>query len=165
MSSNHKFEKIMNINYKQLFSFLLISFCVISGTIDAQARMLTAHGNVKEIKPQSISVDSGKLKTVPLVKAGNSERKSVSPVINPADHRWLAYKGESLQSLIVRWAGYVGYQVVWDAPYDYPIKASFELAGNFPGVIKQLFDEFGDAERPMKIDIYNQQKLIHVGSL
>lgn len=65
----------------------------------------------------------------------------------------------------MRWAGYVGYQVVWDAPYDYPIKASFELTGNFPGVIKQLFDEFGDAERPMKIDIYNQQKLIHVGSL
>lgn len=58
----------MNINYKQLFSFSLISFCVISGTIDAQARMLTAHGNVKEIKPQSISVDSGKLKTVPLLR-------------------------------------------------------------------------------------------------
>ncbi|EAA5550576.1 hypothetical protein ZY50_22505 [Salmonella enterica subsp. enterica] len=158
----------MDIDLKQWLSVFLISFCVISGEINAQAGMLTKPGNIKKVFSQTKlqSIDSGKLKTAPFANAGKSGRvfKPGSPVIKPVKHRWLAYKGESLQSLTVRWAEYVGYQVVWEAPYDYPINASFELTGDFPGVIKQLFDEFSDSERPMKIDIYNQQKLVHVGS-
>ncbi|HFW4298940.1 TPA: toxin co-regulated pilus biosynthesis Q family protein, partial [Salmonella enterica subsp. enterica serovar Birkenhead] len=149
----------MHATLKQRLSVTLISLCVIAGTINAQAGMLTKPGTIKE---------AGKLKTVPVqpslatvsVEHGKPEKKSV--LVSPYEHKWQAYKGESLQSLMVRWAGYAGYQVAWDAPYDYQINASFEISGDFTGVIKQLFDEFSNSDRPMKIDIYNQQKLVHV---
>lgn len=163
----------MDAILKQRLLVTLVSLCIMSGTMNAQAGMLIEPGKIKNALPQ-VSIkptDAGKLKTVPLqssqkmVSVENETFIKKSFPMSPAEHKWLAYKGESLQSLMVRWAGYAGYQVVWDAPYDYQINASFELSGSFSGVIKQLFDEFGNSDRPMKIDIYNQQKLVHVGPL
>ncbi|EBP3978175.1 toxin co-regulated pilus biosynthesis Q family protein (plasmid) [Salmonella enterica subsp. salamae] len=167
----------MDTIIKQQLSVTLISLCVVASLTNVHAGMLNGPGNINNA-PHDVSTNStnlGKLRTVSLqtpitsssVELTKPEKKTVQmpPITPPLGKTWLAYKGESLQSLTVRWADYVGYQVAWDAPYDYQINASFALSGDFPGVIKQLFDEFGNSDRPMKVDIYNQQKLVHVGPL
>lgn len=180
MNLNHKFDieqMIMDKIIKQQLSVTLISVCVVASLINAHAGMLNGPGHINDASHDVSTnlTEPGKARTVPLqpplsassAVLKNTEKKAVQvlPLNRPAEQKWLAYKGESLQSLTVRWADYVGYQVAWDAPYDYQINASFVLSGDFPGVIKKLFDEFGNSDRPMKVDIYNQQKLVHIGPL
>lgn len=89
---------------------------------------------------------------------------SQSPV-KPDQQLWDSYAGESLQALVASWSAQVGYQMVWDVPYDYKIEASFTLNGTFEQAITQLFNAFISSDQPMKVDIYQQQKLIHVAPL
>lgn len=93
---------------------------------------------------------------------------SFSPIgynIKVNESTWKAESGDSLQALITKWGNRAGYKVVWDVPFDYPIDASFEIKGDFSHATTELFNAFISSDRPMKVDIYKQQKLIHIGSL
>ncbi|EHJ2437152.1 TPA: TcpQ domain-containing protein [Salmonella enterica subsp. enterica serovar Bahrenfeld] len=142
-------------------------FCFLSyvGSVDAGIKTKN-HDNIKSVDLGSMRSSTGVLDSISSLKTASEIAATKSkPIVAPASNYWIANRGESLQALTVRWAELAGYQVVWDIPYDYQIDASFVLNGSFIDVIKKLYNEFSNSDRPMKIDIYKQQKLIHVGSL
>ncbi|WP_239043161.1 TcpQ domain-containing protein [Citrobacter freundii] len=153
----------MNTKIKMALSFFC--FLTYAGSVEAGINIKN-HDDIKSVDLGSMHGSAGGLSSISSLKTASeiAATKSKS-IVAPASNYWIANRGESLQDLTVRWAELAGYQVVWDIPYDYHIDASFVLNGGFIDVIKKLYNEFGNSERPMKIDIYKQQKLIHVGSL
>ncbi|NII55590.1 toxin co-regulated pilus biosynthesis Q family protein [Luteibacter sp. SG786] len=75
---------------------------------------------------------------------------------------WQAVPGQSLRQVAKTWASRAGYEVVWDAGFDYPVRASLRMDGDFINAITGLFDAYAAADRPLSVDIYKEQKLVHV---
>ncbi|ANI21653.1 hypothetical protein AB870_16040 [Pandoraea faecigallinarum] len=79
-----------------------------------------------------------------------------------ATSKWEVLQGASLQDGLKRWADAMGYELVWDAPYDFPIRASLVFDGDFVAAVTKLFDAYRDAGRPLQVDIYKEQRLVRV---
>lgn len=79
-----------------------------------------------------------------------------------ATSKWEVLQGASLQDGLKRWADAMGYELVWDAPYDFPIRASLVFDGDFVAAVTKLFDAYREAGRPLQVDIYKEQRLVRV---
>ncbi|WP_174991118.1 MULTISPECIES: toxin co-regulated pilus biosynthesis Q family protein [Pandoraea] len=79
-----------------------------------------------------------------------------------AQRIWVAPAGTSLKAIVAEWAGKERYELVWDASYDYPIVATVKIQGDFVSAISQIFDSYATADRPLSVDIYQGQRLVHV---
>lgn len=75
---------------------------------------------------------------------------------------WQALSGQSLRDAAAAWSSRAGYELVWDADYDFPIRANVRLKGDFVHVLTNLFNAYASADRPLTVDIYKEQKLVHV---
>ncbi|MCW7760540.1 toxin co-regulated pilus biosynthesis Q family protein [Photorhabdus luminescens] len=80
----------------------------------------------------------------------------------PAAAVWAATPGQTLRDVTQEWASRSGYQVVWDASYDFPIRASLRFNGTFIHAVSELFEAYTMANRPFVVDIYQEQRLVHV---
>ncbi|EKN6179119.1 hypothetical protein DVQ78_21365, partial [Yersinia enterocolitica] len=132
-----------------------------------QSKHNSIDNTVKEKKLGILTSDSNSI-DINKVLTSTTGRTIRSDNVIPrysASTQWKAIAGESLQILTTRWSESAGYQIVWDVPYDYQIEAGFQLQGDFPQAITQLFDAFINSDRPMKVDIYKQQRLIHIAPL
>jgi type IV pili sensor histidine kinase/response regulator len=67
-----------------------------------------------------------------------------------------------LRDVVADWTEHAGYQLVWDASYDFPIRASISVDGDFVEAMTKLFDAYATADRPLLVDIYKEQRLVHV---
>lgn len=76
--------------------------------------------------------------------------------------QWSTQSGESLQSTVYQWSRRAGYEVVWDAPYDFPVMASIVLSGSYESALAKLFNAYAASERPLKVDVFRSQKVVHV---
>ncbi|OCQ53409.1 Toxin co-regulated pilus biosynthesis protein Q [Photorhabdus australis subsp. thailandensis] len=75
---------------------------------------------------------------------------------------WIATPGQTLRDVTQEWANKSGYQVVWDASYDFPIRAGLRFNGSFIHAVSELFEAYAMANRPFTVDIYQEQRLVHV---
>jgi len=75
---------------------------------------------------------------------------------------WTVLQGASLHDGLKRWTDAMGYELVWDAPYDFPIRARLAFGGDFVAAVTKLFDAYRDAGRPLQVDIYKEQRLVRV---
>ncbi|WP_052942157.1 toxin co-regulated pilus biosynthesis Q family protein [Chromobacterium violaceum] len=80
----------------------------------------------------------------------------------PAADAWLAERGQSLRTVAQQWARKAGYELVWEADYDFPIAAALRFDGDFLDAMQKLFDAYAAADRPLVVNIYQEQKLVHV---
>lgn len=88
---------------------------------------------------------------------------TVEPIAMPTSAKsWHASAPSSLRQVAQSWAEQGGYQLVWDADYDYPIRASLDIRGGFVDAIGNLFDLYTFAERPLRVDLYQEQRLVRV---
>lgn len=99
--------------------------------------------------------------------AATSANDPIAPPTAPATAAhpasvWQAVPGQSLRQVAKTWASRAGYEVVWDAGFDYPVRASLRMDGDFIHAITGLFDAYAAADRPLSVDIYKEQKLVHV---
>ena len=79
------------------------------------------------------------------------------------DHEaWQAFAGQSLRDTVADWSVKAGYELVWDADYDFPVRAGVRLDGDFIQVVTNLFNAYTSADRPLSVDIFKEQKLIRV---
>lgn len=76
--------------------------------------------------------------------------------------QWSANAGDTLHETVEKWAQTASYQIVWDASYDFPIRAGFHLEGDFFQALKQLFEAYERADRPLRVDVYKAQNLVHI---
>lgn len=67
-----------------------------------------------------------------------------------AGNAWTADKGETLRSVLQRWAGKEDISLVWLSEYDYPLEADVYIGGSFEHAIKEILVGFAHASpRPM----------------
>ena len=62
-----------------------------------------------------------------------------------------------LKTSVQEWGKKAGWDVVWNADYDYPIKASLTFEGSFLDAITTLFRSYEKAEKPFWVDVYQKQ--------
>ncbi|WP_321876065.1 toxin co-regulated pilus biosynthesis Q family protein [Burkholderia cenocepacia] len=84
------------------------------------------------------------------------------PANQAAQAQWRLLQGTSLHEGLKLWTDSMNYELVWDAPYDFPIRASLSFSGDLVGAITQLFDAYRLADRPLQVDIYEEQHLVRV---
>lgn len=75
---------------------------------------------------------------------------------------WTALPGDSLRDAVQIWSQREGWQVEWDAEIDYDIVAGLSYRGTYLEAIRGIFKAHAGAERPLLVDLYPTQKLIHV---
>ncbi|WP_175885510.1 toxin co-regulated pilus biosynthesis Q family protein [Burkholderia sp. BCC0044] len=75
---------------------------------------------------------------------------------------WQALSGQSLRDTIAAWSSRAGYELVWDADYDFPVRAGIHLTGDFIDVVTNLFNAYAAADRPLSVDIFKEQNLVRV---
>lgn len=73
---------------------------------------------------------------------------------------WQAKIGATLRESVSAWGDKAGWQVVWNADYDYPILAQLTFEGAFIDAIVGVFRSYEKAERPLLVDVHEVQKLI-----
>ncbi|AKH64635.1 MULTISPECIES: toxin co-regulated pilus biosynthesis Q family protein [Photorhabdus] len=84
------------------------------------------------------------------------------PTLVPVAAVWTATPGQTLRDVTQAWASKSGYEVVWDASYDFPIRAGLRFDGTFIQAMTGLFNAYAMAHRPFTVDIYQEQRLVHV---
>jgi len=75
----------------------------------------------------------------------------------PPKPQWVAKPGSTLKTSVQEWGKKAGWDVVWNADYDYPIKASLTFEGSFLDAITTLFRSYEKAEKPFWVDVYQKQ--------
>jgi len=75
----------------------------------------------------------------------------------PPKPQWVAKSGSTLKASVLAWGEKAGWDVVWNADYDYPIKASLTFEGSFLDAITTLFRSYEKAEKPFWVDVYQKQ--------
>lgn len=75
---------------------------------------------------------------------------------------WQAFAGQSLRDTVAAWSTKAGYELVWDADFDFPVRAGVRLDGDFIQVVTNLFNAYAAADRPLSVDIFKEQKLVRV---
>ncbi|MFY2610552.1 TcpQ domain-containing protein [Achromobacter ruhlandii] len=85
------------------------------------------------------------------------------PVEEPPVPEWRA-SGPTLRNTVEEWTrSQAGWQVKWLAhDVDYPIEVPFTIKGTYADALGQLFELYGDAERPLKVGRNEDQRLIVV---
>jgi len=84
------------------------------------------------------------------------------PAPEPELPAWTALPGDSLRDAVQIWSQREGWQVEWDAQIDYDIVAALTYRGSYLDAIRGIFKAHAGAERPLLVDLYPNQKLIHV---
>jgi hypothetical protein len=59
---------------------------------------------------------------------------------------WEARPGQTLRKLLQEWCSRAGTELNWQAEYDYPIMASFNMAGTFEEAVRMLLSGFHGAK-------------------
>jgi hypothetical protein len=63
-----------------------------------------------------------------------------------APQSWEARPGQTLRKLLQDWCARAGTELSWQAEYDYPIMASFNMAGTFEEAVRMLLSGFHGAK-------------------
>lgn len=86
-----------------------------------------------------------------------------SSVEEPPVPEWRA-NGPTLRNTLEEWTrSQSGWQVKWLAQdVDYPIEVPFTVKGTYAEALGQLFELYGDAERPLRVSRNEDQRLIVV---
>jgi type IV pili sensor histidine kinase/response regulator len=98
--------------------------------------------------------------------AGTDITQEIPQEAQPSVAAWLAVSGQDLHQVAENWAQQAGYVLKWmpnyPSPYTYPIMADLNFRGKFISALTQLFNAYRMADRPFRVDIYKQQRLVVV---
>lgn len=79
-------------------------------------------------------------------------------IAQPTTQVWTIKQGETLTEALNNWAKRAGYSVVWNADHTFDIEAAASFDGDFTKAITSLFSAYKDADRPVVVDLYPDQK-------
>lgn len=79
-----------------------------------------------------------------------------------ATGEWALAPGETLQGVLVRWADYAGWAIVWDASRDYPIQASlaFPRGTPFTEAVREVLKAVWRHNPTLKATVYKNKVVV-----
>lgn len=91
--------------------------------------------------------------------AGNGDMKNASGAQSDG---WVVMPNTTLKSTLESWSQEEGWQVIWDNPVDYRIRASVVLYGGFEEAVGRLVDAVHQTNPSLSVTLYRGNKVIHV---
>lgn len=88
------------------------------------------------------------LNTVPIAEA-------LSPKV------WILKQG-SLMNQLDEWAKGENWKIIWQANYDLDLNADASFAGDFVGVVEQIFNSLPKKDNGLRVNIYKQNRVVEV---
>ncbi len=63
---------------------------------------------------------------------------------------WQANRGQTLRSILEKWAQEADTALIWESNYDYPLQTDIEISGDFETAVRTVLDGLADANpRPL----------------
>lgn len=84
-----------------------------------------------------------------------------SPLRPPAT-TWSVTAGETLRTVLERWAHTADWRLVWDAPADYSLAASDTFGGDLEGAVGALMTAMRDNGAPFGVELFRGNRVIRV---
>ena len=138
-------------------------FYIEEGVVERPAKQQSDH-SAEAAKPQQAldaaasdaSSVASSTKVQPKSESKNDAKKVAPPV-------WVARKGTTLRKTIEEWCRILNWTVIWqpsDLDYANPATRTFE--GGFEDAVKQLFQPYKNAKRPLLVDGWRGNSVIVV---
>ncbi|MGN5477577.1 toxin co-regulated pilus biosynthesis Q family protein [Cupriavidus basilensis] len=86
-----------------------------------------------------------------------------SPNAAPAAARWEVRASDlTLRQSLMRWAKDAGWQVSWEAKYDFPVQLEAAFGGTFENAVEQLTASLRTSEFPLLGCMYEGNRVVRV---
>jgi hypothetical protein len=102
------------------------------------------------------------LSTASMADSGDPSREG-----GLGDGAWAVLAGSTLKSTLEGWARITEpqWEVIWDNPTDYRIRASATFYGTFEDAVGRLVDAVHQSNPELSVTLYRGNKVIHVETL
>lgn len=83
---------------------------------------------------------------------------------DPGIQQWQVLRADvSVRRLLQRWGREAGWQVVWDAPRDFPIETEVQLSGRIEQVVSAVVESLALTDYPVQARINSELHIIRIG--
>lgn len=91
------------------------------------------------------------------------QRDPSNPYID-ASKSWTVRKGMMISEVLIAWGEEAGYDVIWQAPHDFVVRADVTIRGTFPEAAGEVLESFANANPPLSGDFYMANRVLVVDS-
>lgn len=79
-----------------------------------------------------------------------------------SDDTWITRRGDTLKETLTIWADHAGYQLVWEAPYDFKMTADAVLEGTFLDAVGKALSAFEHSSPPIRGAVFSENNVLVV---
>lgn len=101
--------------------------------------------------------------TAPLM--ADEAGQALVPPLDMADDAWAVMAGSSLKETLEGWSRESSWQIVWDNPVDYRLRASAVFYGSFEDAVGRLVDAIHQNNSALSVTLYRGNNIMHVEGL
>lgn len=89
-------------------------------------------------------------------KASDKDKPKAAPKLT------VRVADKSIRGMLSRWATDAGWQLSWEAPYDYPVPADKDLSMTFEEGVQMVMEGLSGAERPVQAIFYDANRVVRI---
>ncbi len=83
---------------------------------------------------------------------------------DPGVQQWQVRRTDvSVRRMLQRWGSDAGWQLVWDAPRDFPIETELQLSGRIEQVVSAVIESLATTDYPVQARINSELRIIRIG--
>jgi len=91
------------------------------------------------------------------------QRDPGNPYID-SSKAWSVRKGLMVSEVLIAWGEEAGYDVIWQAPHDFVVRADVTIRGTFPEAAGEVLESFANANPPLSGEFYMANRVLVVDS-
>jgi hypothetical protein len=81
-----------------------------------------------------------------------------------ASKSWSVRKGMMISEVLIAWGEEAGFDVIWQSPHDFVVRADVTIRGTFPEASGEVLASFADADTPVFGKLYMANRVLVVDS-
>ncbi|BEV16237.1 toxin co-regulated pilus biosynthesis Q family protein [Herbaspirillum sp. DW155] len=90
---------------------------------------------------------------------------ALGPQPDPGVQQWQVRRADvSVRRMLQRWGHEAGWQLLWDAPRDFPIETELQLSGRIEQVVSAVVESLAVTDHPVQARINSELRIIRIGS-
>ncbi|MHC8441281.1 MAG: toxin co-regulated pilus biosynthesis Q family protein [Candidatus Eutrophobiaceae bacterium] len=120
-------------------------------------------------QPTPTPKDSPSSRRDPIPKGSSlKSQKGLRTTPPRADHTvrvWKIAQGKTLQTTLENWSTQAHWQLIWELPNDYQIKADSSYVGNYQQALEQLLEDLSSAGIALEAEMYTSNQVLRIGGM
>lgn len=83
---------------------------------------------------------------------------------DPGVQQWQVRRTDvTVRRMLQRWGQEAGWQLVWDAPRDFPVETELQLSGRIEQVVSAVVESLATTDYPVQARINSELRIIRIG--